>query len=166
MRRPDLRVVSGPQTMKAAERGAQMTQQLLTFARKQVLRPEVVNPNEIITNLETFISRAVGANVEVVMLLSLVLRPVQLDRMEFETALVNLALNARDAMNGEGRVVVETRNCVVSDGVSSDVPPGNYVLISISDAGTGMTSEVATRAFKPFFCIHPVTTALPPRCVP
>jgi signal transduction histidine kinase len=138
-------------SMKAAERGARMTQQLLTFARKQVLRPEVVNPNEIIVNLETFISRAVGANVELEMRLSPVLRPARLDRVEFETALVNLALNARDAINGEGRIVVETRNCVLSEEVFSDLAPGDYVLVSISDAGSGMPPEVAARAFEPFF---------------
>jgi CheY-like chemotaxis protein len=86
--------------------------------------------------------RAVGANVDVVTRLSPVLWPVRIDRVEFETALVNLTL---------GRIVMETRNGVVSAGAFSDLPPGDYVFVSVSEAGLGMTSEVAAQAFDPFF---------------
>ncbi|HEY3847901.1 MAG TPA: MASE4 domain-containing protein, partial [Acetobacteraceae bacterium] len=143
-------------SMKAAQRGAQVTQQLLTFARKQVLRPEVLNPNEVIASLATFVSPATGAQVEVVTLLSPVVWPARVDRTQFETALVNLVLNARDAIDGEGRIVIATRNVVLDAGTlrdltAPDLPAGDYALVSVSDAGSGMTPEDRARAFEPFF---------------
>jgi signal transduction histidine kinase/CheY-like chemotaxis protein len=136
---------------KASRHGEEITQQLLTFARKQVLRPEVVNPNEIITNLETFFARATGERVTVVMRLDPAQWPTRVDRTQFETALLNLVVNARDAIDGEGRVVIETRNVVLHSRSFPDLPAGDYVLVSVSDAGRGMTPEVAARAFEPFF---------------
>ncbi len=138
-------------SMKAAQRGAQLTQQLLTFARKQVLRPEVVNPNEVIANLEGFVSPATGEHVEVVTQLSPVVWPARLDRTQFETALVNLVLNARDAINGEGRIVIATRNVVLGPDTLAEMPEGHYALVSVSDAGCGMSPEDCARAFEPFF---------------
>jgi signal transduction histidine kinase len=137
--------------MKAAQRGAQLTQQLLTFARRQVLRPEVLNPNEIIANLETFVSPATGEQVEVVTQLSPVLWPVRLDRTQFETALVNLVLNARDAMDGAGRIVIASRNVMLEAGTWADLPAGEYAQVRVSDTGCGMPPEDAARAFEPFF---------------
>ena len=138
-------------SLSAAERGAQLTQQLLTFAHKQVLRPEVVNPNEVIANLEPFVSRSTGETVEIAMRLSPVLWPARIDRVQFEFALVNLVLNARDAISGEGRIAIETRNTALDMNLGRDVPPGDYVVISVSDAGSGMTQDVASHAFEPFF---------------
>jgi signal transduction histidine kinase len=146
-RNRDLLTVS----MKAARRGGKLTQQLLTFARRQVLRPEVLNPNEVIVGLETLISRAAGDRIKVLIHLSPVLWPARLDRTTFGAALLNLVLNARDAMNGEGSIVIETRNTVLDGNLSSDWPPGDYVLIRINDTGIGMTPEIAARAFEPFF---------------
>jgi signal transduction histidine kinase/CheY-like chemotaxis protein len=138
-------------SLSAAERGAQLTQQLLTFAHKQVLRPEVVNPNEVIANLEPFVSRSAGETVDIAMRLSPVLWPARIDRVQFEFALVNLVLNARDAINGKGRIAIGTRNTTLDMRLGPDVPPGDYVVVSISDAGSGMGPEVAARAFEPFF---------------
>ena len=138
-------------SLSAAERGAQLTQQLLTFAHKQVLRPEVVNPNEVIANLEPFVSRSTGETVDIAMRLSPVLWPARIDRVQFEFALVNLVLNARDAISGEGRIAIETRNTALDMNLGRDVPPGDYVVISVSDAGSGMTRDVASHAFEPFF---------------
>jgi signal transduction histidine kinase len=138
-------------SMKAAQRGGQLTQQLLTFARKQVLRPEVLNPNEVIASLQVFVSPAAGERVEVVTLLSPVVWPARLDRTQFETALVNLVLNARDAIGGEGRIVIETRNVILDADALPDLPAGVYALVSVSDAGCGMTPEECARAFEPFF---------------
>jgi signal transduction histidine kinase/CheY-like chemotaxis protein len=138
-------------SLKAALRGERMTQQLLTFARRQVLRPEIVNPNEVIANLESFIARAAGENVHVITKLSPVLWPARIDRTQFETALVNLVVNARDAMNGGGEVVIETRNIVLDAEAFPDMPAGDYLLVTVTDTGRGMTPEVAARAFDPFF---------------
>ncbi len=138
-------------SMRAAQRGAQLTRQLLTFARKQVLRPEVLNPNEVIASLQVLVSPATGERVEVVTQLSPVLWPARLDRTQLEAALVNLVLNARDALDGEGRIVIATRNVVLGDGMLADLPAGDYALVSVSDAGSGMTPEDCARAFEPFF---------------
>jgi signal transduction histidine kinase len=138
-------------SMQAAQRGARLTQQLLTFARRQVLRPEVLNPNEVIANLQVLVSPATGEQVEVVTRLSPVLWPARLDRTQFETALVNLVLNARDAIGGAGRIVIATRNVVLAARVMPDLPAGDYVQVSVSDAGSGMTPEDCARAFEPFF---------------
>ena len=138
-------------SLNAAERGGQLTQQLLTFAHKQVLRPEVMNLNEVITKLEPFVSRSAGERVDIAMRLSPVIWPARLDRVQFEFALVNLVLNARDAIDGEGQIAIETRNTTIDMRLGSNVPPGKYVVVSVRDAGSGMAPEVAARAFEPFF---------------
>jgi signal transduction histidine kinase/CheY-like chemotaxis protein len=138
-------------SLAAAHRGAGLTGQLLTFARKQVLRPEVLNPNEVIAGLETFIASSTGERVQLVTDLSPVLWPVRLDRSQFETALVNLVVNARDALKGQGHIVISTRNVVVGADSATDLPAGDYVLVCVKDAGIGMEPEVAARAIEPFF---------------
>jgi signal transduction histidine kinase len=138
-------------SMTAAHRGSELTGQLLTFARKQVLQPEVLNPNEVIANLQPFIARASGERIEMATKLSPVLWPARLDRSQFETALVNLVLNARDALDGQGRIVISTRNAVVGPSFMPDLPAGDYVRTSVSDAGRGMTPEIVARAVDPFF---------------
>jgi signal transduction histidine kinase len=138
-------------SMAAASRGSELTGQLLTFARKQVLQPEVLNLNEVIANLQTFIARATGERIQVVMQLSPVLWPARLDRAQFETALVNLVVNARDALRGQGSIVIKTRNITVGAAAIPDLIAGEYVLASVSDAGEGMTPEVVARAVDPFF---------------
>ena len=138
-------------SMAAAHRGSKLTGQLLTFARKQVLQPEVLNPNEVIANIEQFMTRATTEQIEVVSELSPVLWPAHLDRAQFETALVNLLLNARDALNGEGRIVIRSQNIKLKAAELFDLPAGDYVRVSVSDAGAGMTPEVVARAVDPFF---------------
>ena len=101
-------------SMRAARRGAKLTDQLLTFARKQILQPTVLNPNEVITDLQAFLASAVDETVEVIIDLGPVVWPVYLDRTQFETALVNLALNARDALDGQGSITISTRNETMS----------------------------------------------------
>jgi signal transduction histidine kinase/CheY-like chemotaxis protein len=136
---------------QAAQRGAQINRQLMTFAGRKVLRPQVVNPNEVIANLAPFLHRAAGENVKVTLRLSPVLWPVGVDRTEFETALVNLVVNARDAMAGGGEVTIETRNALVEPHSIRDLPGGQYVLIGVSDTGPGIPTEIASRVFDPFF---------------
>jgi CheY-like chemotaxis protein len=128
-----------------------MNQQLLTFARRKVLHPEVANPNEIVAALGGFIRGAVGERVRVVTRLEPAVWPVLADRTQFEAAIVNLLVNARDALGGEGEVVIETRNEFVPEGVVLDAPSGDYVVTAVRDSGPGMPEEVVANAFDPFF---------------
>ena len=140
--------------MKAALRGEHLVRQLLTYARKQITRPDTVNLNQLIVNIETLMRRVIGEQIEVVTMLSPVLASAQIDPAQFETAMLNLVINSRDAMTGGGRITIETRNVTVDRQYAADnpeVPPGPYVMIAVSDSGAGMTPAVLARAFDPFF---------------
>jgi signal transduction histidine kinase len=140
--------------MKAAQRGALLVQQLLTYARKQITRPQIVDLNQLIVAIESLIRRVIGEQIEVVTVLSPVLAPTRIDPAQFEAAILNLVINSRDAMAGGGRITIETCNVVVgrpSANDNSEVTPGPYVMVSLSDSGTGMTPAVLARAFDPFF---------------
>jgi len=140
--------------MKAARRGEYLVRQLLTYARRQINHPQTVNLNQLITNVENLMHRVIGEQVEVVSLLSPVLAPVEIDPAQFETAILNLAINSRDAMAGGGRITIETRNVTVDQRRAANDPeitPGPYVMIAVSDSGTGMSPAVLSRAFDPFF---------------
>jgi signal transduction histidine kinase/CheY-like chemotaxis protein len=140
--------------IKAAQRGQRLVQQLLTYARKQITRAEIVNLNQLIVELESLMSRVIGEQIEVVTRLSPVLAPALIDPAQFETAILNLVINSRDAMTGSGRITIETRNVTVDLQYAADNPeltPGPYVMIAVSDCGTGMTPAVLARAFDPFF---------------
>ena len=138
-------------SMTSARRGAELTAQLLTFALKQVLQPEVLNPNEVIAKLQNFLARTTGENIEMVTDLSPVVWPSRIDRAQFETALLNLVLNARDALDGRGSIVISTRNVVLYSATVPNLPPGDYMCVSVTDAGRGMSPEVTARAVDPFF---------------
>ena len=138
-------------SLRAARRGAETTQQLLTFVRGQVLRPEVLNTNGVIEGNEGFIKRAVGETVTVTMKLSPNLWPVRIDRSQFETALLNLVVNARDAVGGTGEITIETRNVSLVEGDVPDLSGGDFVMISVRDNGPGIPPQVAAQAFDPFF---------------
>jgi signal transduction histidine kinase len=140
--------------MKAARRGEHLVRQLLTYARRQIHHPQTVNLNQLITNTENLMRRVIGEQIEVVSLLSPVLAPVQIDPAQFETAILNLAINSRDAMAGGGRITIETQNVTVEPQHAANDPeitPGPYVMIAVSDSGAGMTPAVLARAFDPFF---------------
>ena len=140
--------------MKAARRGEHLVRQLLTYARRQINHPRIVNLNQMITNIEALMHRVIGEQIEIVSLLSPVLAPVQIDPAQFETAILNLAINSRDAMAGGGRITIETQNITVDRQYATNDPeitPGPYVMIAVSDSGTGMTPAVLARAFDPFF---------------
>jgi signal transduction histidine kinase len=140
--------------MEAAQRGGHLVSQLLTYARKQISRPQIINLNQLIVNVEHLMHRVIGEQIEVVTTLSPVLAPVRVDPAQFESAILNLAINSRDAMAGGGRMTIETANAIVDQYHAANNPeisPGRYVVITVRDTGTGMTPGVLARAFDPFF---------------
>ncbi|HEY5411897.1 MAG TPA: MASE4 domain-containing protein, partial [Caulobacteraceae bacterium] len=144
---------------KAAERGAQLVRQLLSFARRQSLRPEALDPNAVLTELRELIARAVGETIKVELELDPAARPIRADASELQAALLNLANNARDAMPGGGELRLQTRNLDVGAGqpaVFAALDPGGYVALAVADTGEGMDRATVARAFEPFFTTKPV----------
>ena len=142
----------------AAMRGADLTRQLLIFARRELNRPELLNVNDIVSGVEKVLRRTLGENVELVKTLAIDLPAVRADPGQLEQIFLNLALNSRDAMPGGGRLLVETA-VVDLDATYVEAHPGatigRFVRLTVSDSGIGMTPEVATRAFEPFFTTKP-----------
>ncbi len=136
-------------SQRAVERGARLTGQLLAFARRQTLMPEIVRLDDVIRDFSNLMRRAVGETVEVAVQSQIGLWSCEIDPSQFESAVLNLAINARDAMPDGGKLVIALRNHVSESG--SDVPAGRYVSVSVTDTGTGMPAEVAARAVEPFF---------------
>ncbi len=142
------------QIQQAAERAATLTHQLLAFARQEVIRPQVLNLNDVVAGIEDMLRRTIGENVQLVTSLADGLWPVLADPGRLEQVLVNLAVNARDAMPGGGTVTIDTGNVTVdADSVAGGSPArqGRNVRLRVSDTGTGMPPEVAEHAFEPFF---------------
>ena len=135
----------------AARRGADITRQLLAFVRGQVLQLEVLDANGMIKGNEGLIRRAIGETVRLTMNLDPDLWPVRVDCSQFETALLNLVVNARDAVEGTGEITLETRNVSLVDGEVAGLPGGDFVLMSVRDSGPGFPPQAAARAFDPFF---------------
>jgi PAS domain S-box-containing protein len=142
------------QIQRAAERAAALTRQLLAFARREVVRPRVINLNEVISGVEEMLRRTIGEHVELVTSPSGGLWPVMADPGQLEQVLVNLAVNARDAMPGGGTLTIDTCNVTVDvDAIAGGSPArlGRNVRMRVSDTGTGMPANVAEHAFEPFF---------------
>jgi signal transduction histidine kinase len=140
--------------LKAAQRGEHLVGQLLTYARKQINHPQVVDLNQLIANVVSLMHRVIGEQIEVIPTLSPVLAPAQVDPSQFETAILNLALNSRDALGGGGRIMIETRNALIDQHHAPNDPevsPGRYVVITVSDTGTGIAPAALARVFDPFF---------------
>jgi two-component system cell cycle sensor histidine kinase/response regulator CckA len=144
---------------KAAERAARLTRQLLAFGRKQFLRPVVLDLNETVTGLLQMLPRVIGENMQTVPRLAPDLARVTADPSQMEQVLVNLVLNARDAMPMGGTITIETANVeltapdIAGDGLALE--PGAYVRLGVSDTGTGMDANTRARAFEPFFTTKP-----------
>jgi len=137
---------------RSAARGAKLTEALLAFARKQRLDPVTADVNAIVAEMSEMLGRAIGASIEIRHVLAIDLWPVLLDVSQFETALLNIALNARDAMPAGGVLVIETANIPAGDAdLPVEVAGQDCVLVSLRDTGTGMNREVIERAFEPFF---------------
>jgi two-component system, cell cycle sensor histidine kinase and response regulator CckA len=143
---------------KAVGSAASLTRQLLAFSRRQVIEPQVVKLNDLVERLERMLVRIIGEDIVLRTSLSPDLGSVRIDPGQFEQVLVNLAVNARDAMPRGGRLIIETSNIELDDGYVAVHPqsrPGNYVLLALSDTGHGMTEAVRQRLFEPFFTTKP-----------
>lgn len=137
----------------AVERGAKLSSQLLAFARRQPLSPAVYNPQRIYAGLGELLQRALGENIHIDVQLPQDSWCINVDRNQLENALLNLAINARDAMKGEGVIRINGENIILNPGdcIGKSIKPGEYVRLAVTDTGVGMTSEVLKRAFEPFF---------------
>ncbi|SAI69413.1 two-component hyrid sensor and regulator [Bordetella ansorpii] len=139
-------------------RGAQLASQLLAFGRRQPLAPKVVNLGRFIRAMDDMLRRALGDGVEIETVISGGLWNTLVDPYQVENALLNLAINARDAMNGHGRLTIEAGNALLDDTYCArhaDVTPGQYVMVAVTDTGSGMTSDVLAQVFEPFFTTKP-----------
>ena len=144
--------------MTSANRAAALTHRLLAFARRQPLIPKSVDANQLVVSLEDLLRRTIGETIDLEIVASDHLWGTLCDPNQLESALLNLAINARDAMPDGGRLTIKTANARL-DGVSADSPalsPGDYICIDVADTGTGMSAEVAARAFDPFFTTKPI----------
>jgi PAS domain S-box-containing protein len=139
---------------RAGERAAALTRQLLAFSRKQNLVPEVLDMGDVVSGLSTMVERLIGEEVKVSVVVSPNLGRVKADRGQLEQVVMNLAVNARDAMPKGGSLIFELQNVELDDSYTAthaEVTPGPYVLLAISDTGTGMDAETQKHVFEPFF---------------
>jgi CheY-like chemotaxis protein len=144
--------------MHGAQRAATLTQQLLAFSRRQALSPRPLDVNALVKTLSDFLARSLGETISLEVVGAAGLWKVEADHAQMESAIVNLAVNARDAMTGGGKLTIETSNAYLDDAYcrsNADVRPGQYVLTSVTDTGTGMPAPIIDRAFEPFFTTKP-----------
>ena len=139
--------------LRAADRATALVRQLLAFSRRQILEPKVLDLNEVVHETELILSRTIGEHIEIVTQLSGDLRLVRADAGQLQQVILNLAVNARDAMPTGGVITLETKNVVLGD--DRQVPAGSYVQLTVSDTGEGMTQDVREQIFDPFFTTKP-----------
>lgn len=142
------------QIMQAAERATALTQQLLAFSRRQVLQPKAIDLNVVVSSLETLLRRLIGEDIEVVFTPAPDLGTVRADPGQLEQVIMNLAINARDAMPKGGRLTLQTSNAELDEAYARhhvSVVPGRYVLLTVSDSGVGMDEDTIPHIFEPFF---------------
>jgi signal transduction histidine kinase len=138
---------------RGAERAATLTQRLLAFARRQPLDPRPLDVNKLVQGMSELLHRTLGESIRIETVLAGGIWRVAADSNQLENALLNLAVNARDAMSGAGRLTIETANVHLDEAYArvNEVRPGQYVMLAVSDTGSGMTPDVAAKAFEPFF---------------
>ncbi|HHE47119.1 MAG TPA: response regulator, partial [Bacteroidetes bacterium] len=142
------------EVQKASVRAADLTRQLLAFSRKQTLQPKILNLNDVITNLDKMLRRVIGEDIDLKIISGEDLWNVEADPGQIEQIIINLAVNARDAMPDGGQMVIETQNVELDEEYAkthADVVPGPHVMLAISDTGCGMTDEVRMQIFDPFY---------------
>jgi two-component system, cell cycle sensor histidine kinase and response regulator CckA len=142
------------QIKKASERATALTRQLLAFSRKEVIQPKVLDLNEIVHDVEKMLLRLIGEDVVLTTKLDAALGHVKADRGQIDQVMVNLAVNARDAMPNGGQIIIETANAVLDEQYARshpDVTPGPYVVLTVSDTGHGMDEATRSHIFEPFF---------------
>jgi signal transduction histidine kinase/ActR/RegA family two-component response regulator len=142
--------------MEGATRAAALTRRLLSFARSEPLLPERVESSELVSGMSDLLDRTLGERIHVEVALDPEAWPVYVDSHQLENAIVNLAVNARDAMDGTGTMRISTRNVTLAANEVGDIRPGEYLRLSVTDTGCGMPPEVLERAFEPFFTTKPV----------
>ncbi len=150
---PDLQS-QATEVVHASDRAASLVTQLLAFSRKQLIEPRLIAVNTLVLNTDKLLRRLIGEEVDLKTSVAPNVWPVRVDPHQLEQVLMNLAINARDAMNGGGRLEIVTANRIVRQdeiGKTLDCAPGDYVQISVSDTGSGMTPEVIAHIFEPFF---------------
>src|SRR5262249_7024292 len=144
--------------MHGALRAATLTRRLLAFSRRQPLKPAALDANRLLNGLSDFLKRALGEDVSLEIIGGAGVWPVDGDPAELEATILNLAVNARDAMAAGGKLTIETSNAYLDEAYcreQADLEPGQYVQIAVSDTGAGMNKETAERAFEPFFTTKP-----------
>jgi PAS domain S-box-containing protein len=142
----------------ASNRAAALTHRLLAFSRQQTLDPKPISVNRLVVEMEDLVRRTVGPEVALAVVAADGLWPALVDPNQLENALLNLCINARDAMPGGGRMTIETANVWLDEGDAREreLPPGSYLSLCVSDTGTGMSPDVVARAFDPFFTTKPL----------
>jgi PAS domain S-box-containing protein len=142
------------QIKRAGQRATTLTRQLLAFSRKQMLQPRVLDLNSVLSDVERLLKRLIGENIQLIMVLGAELGRVKADPGQIEQIIMNLAVNARDAMPHGGTLTVGTANVMLDEDYAAqhvDVRPGRYVMLAVSDTGMGMDADTQTRIFEPFF---------------
>ena len=141
---------------KAGKRASNLVQNLLTFSRKQIMEPSVENINNIIMDMTKLLDKVIGEDIELIQILDENLEKVYIDRSQFEQVIMNLVINARDAMPEGGKLIIETKNVVLDDNYiekhrETSIKKGEYVLVAVTDTGIGMDKETVSHIFEPFF---------------
>ncbi len=139
---------------KAATRAASLTHQLLAFSRRQILQPQILNVNSIIAEMDNMLQRLIGEDIELIIIPGENLAPIKADYGQIEQVIMNLVINARDAMPNGGKLMIETANVELSEDYSRThlaIKPGLYIMLAVSDTGIGMSEEIQSHLFEPFF---------------